>query len=227
MRRSVSVSRILTDFLGVGGGRGLSVDSRGWGRVRTLTEPSGPLLAVDFLPAGLAHVAALPEWVEGLHDGLILADDFVDSLLQRLRVDMRSRSRRSWRWLLLLRLLCLKVSGAERFPVLRSLHQPHHVPGPGVAGEGIRLRVEAGGRVVTTRVNLLALLPGQTWGVVKAGETLSRWRKLTGMFTGMVTRMFTGMVTRVIPRMVSGEFTGIPWWFTEMFSLLVNNMVAI
>ena len=88
------------------------------------------------------------------------------------------------------------------------------LPGPGVAGEGIRLRVEAGGRVVN-RVNLLALLAGHTRGVVKAGETLSRWRKLTGMFTGMVTR--------VIPRMVSGEFTGIP----EMFSLLVNNMVAI
>ena len=123
-------------------------------------------------------------------------------------------------------LLCLKVSGTEGFPVLDSLHQPHHVAGPGVAGEGIRLRVEAGGRVVN-RVNLLALLAGQTRGGVKAGETLSRWRKLTGMFTGMVTRMFTGMVTRVIPRMVSGEFTGIPWWFTEMFSLLVNNMVAI
>ena len=119
-------------------------------------------------------------------------------------------------------LLCLKVSGTEGFPILDSLNQPHHVAGPGVAGEGIRLRVEAGGRVVN-RVNLLALLAGQTRGVVKAGETLSRWRKLTGMFTGMVTRMFTGMVTRVIPRMVSGEFTGIP----EMFSLLVNNMVAI
>ena len=88
MRRSVSVSGILTDFLGVGGGRGLSVDSRGWGGVRALTEPSGALLAVDFLPAGLAHVAALPERVEGLHDGLILADDFVDSLLQGLRIEV-------------------------------------------------------------------------------------------------------------------------------------------
>ena len=146
-------------------------------------------------------------------------------------------------------LLNLKVCRPEGFPVLNSLNQSHHVPGSGVAGEGIRLRVETGGRLVN-RVNLLALLSGQTRGVVKAGETVRRWRKLTGMFTVMFTRMFTRMFTgmftgmftrmvsrmvsrmisRVIPRMVSGVFTGItgiPKMVPRMFSLLVNKMVAI
>lgn len=141
---------------------------------------------------------------------MILADDFIDSLLERLRVDMGSCSRRR-----LLEFLCLMVCGAEGFPVLDSFHQPHHVPAPVVAGEGIRLRIETGGCVVN-RVNILNLLSGQTRGVMMSWETLRRWRKLTGMFTRMVSRM--------VSKMVSGVFTRM---FTRMFSRLLYNMVAI
>ena len=159
----------------------MSVDSRGWGRVGALTEPSGPLLGVDLLTAGLPHVAALPEGVESLHDGLVLADDFVDPLLQRLGVDRRGR-----------RGLGLLLG---RLPELEPLHQPH-VPGLLVGREGEGL---AG---VTHRETISSLLTREvaTWLPDMLTRMFPRMvsRMITINFTGMITRMITGMIMRMV-----------------------------